>query len=50
MVYRSLQECHDIILKHIQTFEGKTDIEPQHIEDMFLIPDETNTLRPLSTF
>lgn len=50
MVYRSLQECHDIILKHIQIFEGKTDIEPQNIEDMFLIPDETNTLRPLSTF
>ena len=50
MVYRSLKECHDILLNHIQTHEGKTDIVSQNLEDMFLIPDETNTLRPLSTF
>lgn len=48
MVYNSLQDCHDKILNHIKTKEGKTDIETQSLEEMFMFPDAKNILHPLS--
>lgn len=48
MVYNSLQDCHNKILNHIKTKEGKTDIETQSLEEMFMFPDAKNILHPLS--
>lgn len=47
MVYKSLQDCYDKIMDYLIKVDNKTDIVPQPLDEMFLIPDETNALHTL---
>lgn len=47
MVYSSLQDCYNSIINHIVNKEGKNDIVPTALEDMFWYADDNNVMQPL---
>lgn len=47
MTYYSMQECHNKILHYIQTVEKKADIVMQPFDEMFFVPDVTNTMQSM---
>jgi len=47
MVYTGLQDCHDKIVDFLINHEHKTDIVAQPVDEMVLIPDDTNAMHTL---
>ena len=47
MVYSDLQNCYDTIMNYLVNVDGKTDIMPQAMGDMFLFPNDANVMQPL---
>lgn len=47
LVYTGLQDCHDKIVDFLINHERKTDIVAQPVDEMVLIPDDTNAMHSL---